>query len=175
MIKRYLCLFFGLMLAGCAGVTNIGDSNFSCPLDENGVAQCMKPSEVYDKVLKNEPLNENEKRGKSKMIGNAGYSIKNIDTVGGLPIRTKKQVYRMWVAPYVDDRDRLNYSSYVFIDMGKKEWIFEKPATEEDNFEKQIFTPVNKDSNKNSKGINSFYDKEQTSDNKQQGLPVGIP
>jgi conjugal transfer pilus assembly protein TraV len=41
-----------------------------------------------------------------------------------MPLRQASQVMRIWVAPWVDSNDNLNWATYVYTEVTPKRWSF---------------------------------------------------
>jgi len=220
--------------SGCAKVMNVGDPNFSCEYKGDNGYSCMKPSEVYQKILDKDitveqkqqyinmlkvdcenlnfenmvknicgdkPFYEEKKIkeyeecrsevlkdyrenvnicNKVETITPQIKSVQQVRDVGGLPIRTDKKVYRMWVAPYVDNKGRLNLSNYVFMDMGEREWIYDTADIRESGgLESVLLNKIEQGeqatTDTNTINSNDFYDKDLSSQKTNTNNVFGVP
>lgn len=44
------------------------------------------------------------------------------------PVRETSQVMRIWVAPWVDNEDNLNWASYIFTEVKQSKWVYGEPS-----------------------------------------------
>ena len=135
-------------VVGCANTFNTGEtSDFACDRNRN----CPTPLEVYQDThsapdtVRTGRTPENWKNGGAKdgspdakdAKRRAGYDLRpdllNLSSESNLlipgepgarPLRESAQVMRIWVAPWVDAQDNLNWSGYVFTEITPKRWRY---------------------------------------------------
>lgn len=135
-----------LVLSGCASTLNTaGDSEFACDGKTNN---CPTPLEVYGAThnspesVRNGRTPDQWKTGQSDANGKIKSQKPTEDLRRDLtelapsskllvaaeppamPIRQASQVMRIWVAPWVDGNDNLNWASYVYTEVTPKRWSF---------------------------------------------------
>ena len=119
-----------LVLSGCASTLNTaGDSEFACDGKTNN---CPTPLEVYGAThnspesVRNGRTPDQWKTGQSDANGKIKSSSKLLVAAEppAMPIRQASQVMRIWVAPWVDGNDNLNWASYVYTEVTPKRWSF---------------------------------------------------
>jgi len=132
-------------LSGCAVFNTASDSRFAC--EEND--DCPTPLEVYAEThtspieieMGRTPADwksgarddeNNKKRDKDFMaqraIELAQINSSSLIMAGGTqlvkPLREPSQVIRIWIAPWIDNNDNLNWPSYVFTEITQRRWGF---------------------------------------------------
>jgi len=133
------------VLSGCS-VLNTGESQFAC--EEHG--DCPTPIEVYsdthtsprevemgrtpDEWKSGGRSSDGEKKTSEKQLLLARSleltrltpsSLARSDTGEMVkPIREPSQVMRVWIAPWIDQGDNLNWSGYVFTEISPRRWNF---------------------------------------------------
>lgn len=130
---------------GCASTLNTGDtSDFAC----DGNVNCPTPLEVYQDThaapssVQQGRTPENWKVGKDADKGQKDGKRRAVDLrpdllnlsseshtfipgePGARPLREPSQVMRIWIAPWIDAQDSLNWSGYVFTEITPKRWRF---------------------------------------------------
>lgn len=131
-------VFSGAFLSGCSSTLNIGESTFACK-DEGG---CPTPIEVYEKThttppevmvgrtpksWKDSPNDTVVKFDKQNILATKPEiptQIKVDAEQAVLPMREGAKVMRVWIAPWVDEDDRLNWASYSFVEVTPRKWKF---------------------------------------------------
>lgn len=133
------CVF----LSGCASSMNTADNQeFAC----GGNSGCPTPFEVYSQTnhtpasVNNGRTPENWKagaRGKSDPKETSLTELRlDLATVAPStklevaidpppqPLREPSQVMRIWIAPWTDQADNLNWSGYVYTEITTRKWAF---------------------------------------------------
>ena len=130
-----------LAMVGCASTFNTGEtSDFACDRNRN----CPTPLEVYQDTHAS-PASVQQGRTPSSWKGvkekggsSAGGHELRTDLLAlssesrllvsgepaARPLREAPQVMRIWIAPWVDAQDNLNWSGYVFTEITPKRWSF---------------------------------------------------
>lgn len=134
------------LLSGCASTLNTaGDSEFAC---DGKSRNCPTPLEVYGathnspEAVRNGRTPDQWKTGQSSSNGQIKAQKQTEDLrrdltdlapssnllvaaeLPAMPIRQASQVMRIWVAPWVDGNDNLNWASYVYTEVTPKRWSF---------------------------------------------------
>ncbi|WP_255593524.1 type IV conjugative transfer system lipoprotein TraV [Acidovorax sp. sic0104] len=135
-----------LALVGCSSLNTAKNSDFAC--DNN--SDCPTPLEVYSQTnhapasVKNGRTPESWKQSSSK--GSDGKRDKKGEQREELrmdlavlapsaqmlmagdpapqPLREPSQVMRIWIAPWTDQSDNLNWSGYVYSEVTTRRWAF---------------------------------------------------
>lgn len=127
-------------VSGCASTMNVGESTFACKEQ----AGCPTPVEVYNKthnapkdVLVGKTPKEWRKPGADVVqLPQQTETAKQLKQIVGaqrlnvegervsVPLRRGSQVARVWVAPWVDDDDRLHWARYIFAEVSGRRWQF---------------------------------------------------
>lgn len=133
-------------LTGCASTFNTaGTSEFACG-DRN---DCPTPFEVYNgtnsapESIRNgrtpEQWNVTGKEKGQKQAGANTAPMPNLNLTRAAattvqlqdpshatvqPMREPSQVMRIWIAPWIDQGDNLNWSGYVYTEVTPKRWAF---------------------------------------------------
>ena len=139
-----------VLLGGCTALNTASNSTFSC----NGASDCPTPFEVYEGthtspknvrngrtpgdwgvkgVEKGRGFDDsivNERGQKvnagildlTKVAANIRHSGEDNSVV--MPIRQPSQIMRIWIAPWIDQSDNLNWSGYVYTEVTPKRWSF---------------------------------------------------
>lgn len=114
MIKKIFCFILTFLLIGCTGL----ESDFSCKATTNG--SCMTMSEANNlgkqktsnvKLISSQDVKTSEK---NQSMSSA--------SVMGVPDRTTEKVYKIWIAPYVDDKDNFHREQNIFFTTGPTQW-----------------------------------------------------
>lgn len=117
MIKKTLCFVVSFLLIGCAGV----GSDFSCNATATGSCQTMTEANKISK----------QKNSNIKLISSQQEPKKDVKTVLTLidiigeatPNRTTEKVYKIWIAPYVDDKDNFHREQTIFFTSEPTRWV----------------------------------------------------
>lgn len=134
-----------LVLSGCASALNTAsESKFACDASTNN---CPTPLEVYQathntpKSIRNGRTPDEWKTG-SKDDGKITQREPTEDLARdlteiapsshlltaaeppALPIRQASQVMRIWVAPWVDNADNLNWATHIYTEVTPKRWSY---------------------------------------------------
>ena len=132
---RIASLSFSLLavaaLGGCASSLNTaGTSDFACDRSKT----CPTPLEVYSDThstpgsVMDGRTPESWKAGDGKKVNKQlqalGADLLNRGEPGARPLREASQVMRIWVAPWVDGQDNLNWSGYVYTEVTPKRWSY---------------------------------------------------
>lgn len=132
-------------LAGCSTLNTAGHEQFACDETDN----CPTPFEVYNQTnvtptqVKNGRTPESwkvEKRGKGDEKSQTAMEIENLrlDLVSvapssqamvpadpaARPLREPSQVMRIWIAPWIDQTDNLNWPGYIYTEVTKRRWSY---------------------------------------------------
>jgi conjugal transfer pilus assembly protein TraV len=131
-------LLFSGLLAGCSSMFNpVGDSNFSCPGMPQGIT-CKTPAAVYKSTNGQLPEVESDlpmgsagsERG-SNLVQQSqlpGIKVNNVRTAAEIanspsPVRAPAQIMRVWIAPWVDKNDNLNYPGVIYTEITPRKWV----------------------------------------------------
>jgi conjugal transfer pilus assembly protein TraV len=136
------------LFSGCA---TVGSKDFSCPAPEGFV--CKTPTEIYaltngdeSSVYQAKPSksrsNAEDGMFKSSKSSSNGSFDGNLNALGSanmggqfskpaytpnsspMPILQQPKVLRVWIAPWVDESETLNYPSYKFKEVTPRKWNF---------------------------------------------------
>lgn len=134
-----------LVLSGCASTLNTaGESKFACDATKSN---CPTPLEVYQATHNTPAAIRNGRTPEEWKTGSPDSGqIKNTNPTADLrrdlthlapssqlvtaaeppamPLRQASQVMRIWVAPWVDSNDNLNWATYVYTEVTPKRWSF---------------------------------------------------
>ena len=127
-------------LSGCA---SFGESELACPGSESGVT-CMPATEVYE--LTNDPERAKQVREENrinKLIADGKLDPDNVKTkivkfdavplkvanrmeaiTQPKPILNPAEVIRIWISPWIDEKQDLHMPSYVFSEVTPRRWNF---------------------------------------------------
>lgn len=135
-----------LVGSGCSTLNTASNSRFSC--EENG--DCPTPIEVYSDTH-NSPravefgrtpeawksgerdAKEREEEKERQAYLRQSLNLAQFDPSSRLetdtgtmakPIREPSQVMRVWIAPWIDQYDNLNWSGYVYTEVSPRRWGF---------------------------------------------------
>lgn len=145
-----------LILTGCAGVLNpVGETTFSCP-NTNGVT-CKTPMQVYEMTHGALPLdgrsglsstnNQQVKTNQSAIVSvQQGGTTTTVNTATSLlpqspmppqllqavngapaPLLEPARVMRVWIAPWIDNKQHLHWPSYVYAEVQPRRWTMGVP------------------------------------------------
>lgn len=129
-----------LATVGCASTFNTGDtSDFACTQNRD----CPTPLEVYQEThaapasVQQGRTPASWKGAKGKGARSGGQELRaDLLALSGesqlvvpgepaaRPLREAAQVMRIWISPWADAQDNLNWSSYVFTEITPKRWAF---------------------------------------------------
>lgn len=111
-------------LAGCSTIS-IGKSEFVCPGMPSGFV-CKTPREVYDATNGSDSVKKTTATaGKTAQGHDSPFARPMWKTESGpMPVLEHAQVLRIWIAPWVDSRQTLNWPSYVFTEITPRKWSF---------------------------------------------------
>ena len=111
-------------LTGCSTI-GIGKSEFVCPGMPSGFV-CQTPRQVYDATNSNDHVNKTKAgAGKTAEANDSPFTRPVWKTESGpMPVLEHAQVLRIWIAPWVDSRQTLNWPSYVFTEITPRKWSF---------------------------------------------------
>jgi conjugal transfer pilus assembly protein TraV len=129
------------LVSGCASFSSgkKKSSDFSCKgMPEGSV--CMDPIEVYestngdvsdvnaDSMLSTQPASESTKGGKKKTNGTVVPVVVQRNLVvaptSPKPILEEAQVMRVWVAPFIDANQDLQWPGHIFTEVTPRRWSF---------------------------------------------------
>ncbi len=149
------------LITGCASSLNTAStSEFSC----SGQKDCPTPFEVYNgtnsapNAIRNgrTPLSWG-KNGSVGKLENAEQAQKDfhLDLTRvapaslpqvqaeppAQPIREPSQVMRIWVAPWIDQGDNLNWTGYIYTEVTPKRWTFGEQEIRHQGMAPQFMAP----------------------------------
>lgn len=122
-------------LLGCSVLNTAGESAFSCPGLPQGIT-CKTPTAVFNSSNGALPVAESD----LPMQGTAAFNAMNaqvpeISVVGvndgaysqgdvrtPLPVRSRAQVMRIWIAPWIDKNDDLHLPSFLYTEVQTRTW-----------------------------------------------------
>lgn len=132
-------------LTGCASALNTAsESKFAC---DNNNTSCPTPLEVYrathntPKAIRDGRTPEEWKTGAKdggqlRSMESSEELARDLTTLApsshlltaaeppARPVREASQVMRIWVAPWVDSTDNLNWATYVYTEVTPKRWSY---------------------------------------------------
>ena len=141
---RIASLSFSLLAVAALGVcasslNTAGTSDFACDRSKT----CPTPLEVYSDThstpgsVMDGRTPESWKAGDGKKVNKQLQALRadllNLGSEGEFnvagepgarPLREASQVMRIWVAPWVDGQDNLNWSGYVYTEVTPKRWSY---------------------------------------------------
>lgn len=147
-----------VVLTGCASALNTAShSDFACASD-NG---CPTPFEVYRDTNNAPPSvrdgrtpekwrnHDAAKTGEraAKPIGldltamNPAAVLKVPSDPTAQPVREASQVMRVWIAPWIDQGDNLNWTGYVYTEVTPKRWSFGEQEVRHQGMAPQFLMP----------------------------------
>lgn len=148
--KSFFTIAIVGLLSGCGSMLNTaGNSTFSC----QGEGGCPTPFEVYEdthassgnvrngRTPEKWGVNGVKKSGGSRndfQLNNEQKNKNDLDLLKNIspadilaksnsspkPIREESRVMRIWVAPWIDQGDNLNWSGYVYTEITPRKWSF---------------------------------------------------
>lgn len=149
---RGLSVLSFVTLAGCSSLTNIGESEYSCPGTPDGV-KCMSTLDVYNATNDGHVPRPMSAKDASEGVVNVspnvsvGSELSNMQIARQqeqqfinnyvapylpdkpVPIRTPAEVMRIWIAPWEDQNGDLIATGYVFTEIEARRWVVgEEPA-----------------------------------------------
>lgn len=124
-----------LLLGGCAGLTGTGGSSKLACKAPDGVT-CSSLSGVYANALAGNLPGLQQKHGKEASHASNSYAstpkgkVSKAEIVGetpssGMPIFTKPEVMRIWVAPWEDAEGDLHDQAYMYVVANDGRWAIE--------------------------------------------------
>lgn len=140
-----MAVFGVVALSGCASSLNTaGESKFACDASNNN---CPTPLEVYQATHNSPAAIRNGRTpdewktgskdsGQIKQLNPAEDLRRDLTSLApssqlltaaeppALPVRQASQVMRIWVAPWIDSNDNLNWSTYVYTEVTPKRWSY---------------------------------------------------
>ncbi|MGB9500144.1 MAG: type IV conjugative transfer system lipoprotein TraV [Dissulfuribacterales bacterium] len=137
-MKKMLILFI-ITLIGTSGCATM-QSEYSCPGVPDGVV-CKDPVEVYkltdnadsvkgckdckhkNKEIKNETPQPNKKQEYMPVITKLDPTK---PLHGPMPIMEAAKVLRVWIAPWIDEKEDLRWPGYVFTEVTPRRWTIGK-------------------------------------------------
>lgn len=116
MIKTVFCCVVSFLLIGCAGI----ESDFSCKATATGSCQTMTDAnKLSQQKTSNVKLINSQKENKKDIK----KDLTLIDIIGeSIPDRTTEKVYKIWIAPYVDDKDNFHREQSIFFTSEPTRW-----------------------------------------------------
>lgn len=147
------------LVVGCSSTMNTSaNDEFACQESKN----CPTPLEVYGGTnnspiqVRNGRTPESWKPGASaKGEDKAAVALENLrmDLVNlapaaridvaaappAKPLREPSQVMRIWVAPWVDQSDNLNWAGYIYTEVTTKRWAFGEQEVRHQGLPPQFF------------------------------------
>lgn len=120
---RVLAIAAMVVLSGCSAM-GVGTDKFQC--GEGKDKNCSSVTEVYQNT--NGPVGNSKAQKPAK----ATDLISTIPAMGAAiddsnwprPILEPAQVMRIWIAPWVDEKDSLHWPSYVFTEVKSRRWTY---------------------------------------------------
>jgi len=131
------------LLAGCGSFGGTGESEFACPGYPKGVS-CKSPIEVYEAT--NGPGDAISGGGGAGAVGRSGAASPAGGTLSTplvvqrnlivappnpKPILEEAQVMRIWMAPFVDSNQDLQWPSYTYTEVTPRRWAFGEVEVEQ--------------------------------------------
>lgn len=136
-------LIFALVVTVLSGCASFGDAELACPGSESGVT-CMPATEVYE--LTNDPERAKSVREENrinKLISDGKLDPDNVKTniikydavptkladrmiplSQPKPVLKPAEVIRIWISPWIDEKQDLHMPSYVFSEVTPRRWNF---------------------------------------------------
>lgn len=111
-------------LSGCSAM-GLGSNTFRC--GEGGV-KCPSAMETYESTNGPDLSSKKKERKASEMVATVpamGAAID--DSQWPKPVLEPAQVMRIWVAPWIDEKESLHWPSYVFTEVTPRKWSFGMP------------------------------------------------
>jgi len=110
-----------LLIPACALMPY--ESKFKCPEPQSGT--CASVSEVYEAA----DSNKEEAWTKPKAAGPICLGILAVEP--GTPLRLPPRIVRLLVRPYTDSEGDLHQGGYVYLEVDKGRWLFERRGFKE--------------------------------------------
>lgn len=129
-----------IVCTGCASTFNTAnESSFSCPGMPQGIV-CKTPVAVYQSTHEAPALTESDMpfgtanpalpiqalremtAGRQEYRTPAGASTGQ--SAAARPVREPARVMRIWIAPWVDKNDDLNFPGFIFTEVKPRTWAF---------------------------------------------------
>jgi len=128
-------LFLSTAVTGCASIVGLGNSDFSCPEREQGVA-CHSVQDIYKHTEDRDQLSNADfaepGKGGDKDSGNEsrqaveqrpGPHLPTVPAVDGpLPLRTPSHVMRIRLNYWESDDGNLHVPGYVYTEIEPRRW-----------------------------------------------------
>lgn len=114
-----------LVLSGCSSL-GVGDSEFLCNKSHAGMP-CDSVEEVYRRTNGNNwrASSQSKAKGDADIAPPRPASVVPVNTTAWpTPVLEPAQVLRVWIAPWVDDKQALHWPSYVFTEVTPRKWSF---------------------------------------------------
>lgn len=112
-MKKSLIIFITIITTGCAGL----ETEFSCQSTTKGTCQTVSEANRQGKQkIKNFQLINSKKSSDESnlhMIKQNGMNT---------PSRTTESIYKIWIAPYVDDKDNFHSEQNIFFINEQTKW-----------------------------------------------------
>jgi conjugal transfer pilus assembly protein TraV len=125
---RLIAILLVVLLTGCAsGLNPAGSGEFACP-GMPGV-MCKTPGQVY-KMTEGDRLDPSALAPiiPKTVLGKRSNPVAQInDANTPMPIREPAKVMRVWIAPFTDKNNDLNWPSYVYTEIEARKWSFGNP------------------------------------------------
>ncbi|MEC4720477.1 type IV conjugative transfer system lipoprotein TraV [Noviherbaspirillum sp. CPCC 100848] len=131
-----------VVCTGCASTFNTAnESSFSCPGMPQGIV-CKTPVAVYQSTHEAPALTESDmpfgpssqahalpaQALKELAAGRQEYRGAAVASAGASaaarPVREPARVMRIWIAPWVDKNDDLNFPGFIFTEVKPRTWAF---------------------------------------------------
>ncbi len=138
------------LLSGCSTLNTASTSEFSCQ-DKN----CPTPFEVYNETNhapaaikngrtpatwgKDGKAQEDMRLDLTRLHPSATLAV--AEEPAAQPIREPSQVMRIWIAPWIDQGDNLNWSGYVYTEVTPKRWSFGEQEIRHQGMAPQFLAP----------------------------------
>lgn len=127
-----LIMVAAMALSGCGSLN--WQSEYSCPGMPDGVV-CKSPTEVYRLTENADRLTRDSEgqSGKAGVVAASGEAIRHIPgqvSTGrnvprdALPVLEPAKVMRVWIAPWIDNKQDLHMPGYVFTEVTPRRWSF---------------------------------------------------
>jgi len=118
--EKLLGLAALLLMPACALMPY--ESRFKCPEPKSGT--CASVSEVYQASEVKQ-----EDTAQPKAAGPMCLGIPSVDA--GTPLRLPPRIVRLLVRPYTDSEGDLHQGGYVYLEVDKGRWLFERKGFKE--------------------------------------------
>lgn len=120
-MKRLLIIITIFFLTGCAGL----ETDFSCTATATGSCQTVTEANQIGKEKTKSVKLMNKGENKTKSISTStSVSQSAQHYVGyGIPNRTVENVHKIWIAPYVDDKDNYHKEQNIYFTNEPSKWV----------------------------------------------------